>query len=310
MKKTLFIGDINVDIIMGGLESFPIPDKEITCKSFDVTLGSSAVLCACAYSSLGGKGAFLGLAGNDDYGDYLVKGISDFGLDTSLIKRTGEVKTGVTLNLIKDSSRTQVTYPGAIIEFSKEHINTEDLKKFGHIHFAGPYLQLKFISAITGLLEFAKKVGITTSLDPQWDAAEKWEYMDEWLPLLTYFFANTDEALSITGAANIESACHSLKEKTAFPVVKDGGNGVFIFDNGKINHVPSRKIDVVDTTGAGDSFNAGFMYAKLIKNMGNFDAARFANAVAARSCTFVGGVNARSTYNDVLKFMEEKNERI
>ena len=64
-------------------------------------------------------------------------------------------------------------------------------------------------------------------------------------------------------------------------------------------------MEVVDTTGAGDSFDAGFLYATLEKGMGFIQAVEFANLVASRSCKFVGGVNARSTYDDILRFKEE-----
>ena len=306
MKKVLFVGDINVDVIMGGLESLPIPDKEITCKTFDVTMGSTAVISACAYSCLGGSSSFMGLTGLDDYGEFMIDGLKSFNVDTSLVKRTDKVRTGVTINMIHESTRTQVTYTGAISEFGPEHVTCEAIGDFSHIHFAGPYLQTNFIGEITGLLQLAKEKGVTTSIDPQWDPAKKWAYMEEWLPLLTILFVNNGEALSITGNGDILKAFRELTEKTPCPVMKCGPEGVYIMENGKPVLIPTKKITVVDTTGAGDSFDAGFLYAILEKNMPLTDAAKFANAVGTRSCTFVGGVNARSTYDDILKYMEEK----
>ena len=85
MKKVLFVGDINVDVLMGDLESLPVVDKEITCKSFDVAVGSSAVICAAAYASLGGDASFLGLAGKDDYGEFMVKSMRFASSPTPLI---------------------------------------------------------------------------------------------------------------------------------------------------------------------------------------------------------------------------------
>jgi sugar/nucleoside kinase (ribokinase family) len=303
MKKVLFIGDINVDVIMGGLESFPIKDREITCTSYDVTMGGTAVISACTYSRLGGDSSFLGLTGSDDYGDFMVKGLREFGVNTDLVCRTDAVRTGVTVNLVYRNSRTQVTYQGAIKEFSGAHVDRDKLAGFNHIHFAGPYLETKFIPEITPLLAFAQKRGITTSLDPQWDPLETWNYMEEWFPRLTYFFANTDEAVSITKASSIEKACEVLSGKTLNPFIKAGEKGVFVSDGERITTVPSFKVTVVDTTGAGDSFNAGFLFATLEKGMPMKEAARFGNAVAARSCMFVGGVNARSTYDDMISFM-------
>ncbi len=305
MKKVLFVGDINVDVIMGGLETFPVKDREITCKSFEITMGSPAVICACAYASLGGKASFLGLAGNDDYGDFMLKEMKDFNIKTDLVSRTDKVKTGVTVNLIFRHTRTQVTYPGTIAEFSGSNVDKSKLAQFDHIHFAGPYLQTRFVSEITNLLIYVRKKGITTSLDPQWDTGEKWKYMEEWLPLLTYLFVNTDEARSITGASSLDEACGELARNTRCPLIKAGKKGVYVSDGGTIHLIPAMKVEVADTTGAGDSFAGGFLFATLEKKMSTYDAAAFANAVAARSCTFVGGTNARSTFEDIIKIIGE-----
>lgn len=305
MKKVLFIGEINVDIMMGGLVSFPVRDKEITCSSFELTMGSSTAICACAFSSLGGDTSFVGLAGDDEYGEFMINGMEDFRINTDHILRTDRVKTGVTVNLIHENSRTQVTYPGTISAFSGKSVDMSIVKQFDHIHIGGPYLQEQFVGDVTSILSYAKQEGITTSLDPQWDADETWNFLDEWLPLLTYFFPNSDEALSITKAGTVQDAALALSQQTACPVVKNGSEGAIYVRDSVVASVPAYSIDVVDTTGAGDSFYAGFLYAVLVKELPVEKAMKFGIAVAARSCMFVGGVNARSTYDDILTFMKE-----
>jgi sugar/nucleoside kinase (ribokinase family) len=302
-KKVLFLGEINVDLMLGGLESFPIRDREISCQSFEITVGSSTAICACAYSSLGGDTSFMGLAGADAYGDFMVKGMNDFGIDTAHVVRTSEVKTGVTVNLIHENSRTQVTYPGTISAFRQADIELAVLGSFDHVHLAGLYLQHALRPSVEAILREARARGATTSLDPQWDATEKWDYMDRWLPLLDYFFVNADEASSIAGINDPEAACLELSKRTAFAVVKDGARGVIFCSNGAVKRVPAIPVQVVDTTGAGDSFNAGFLYGRLDRNLTIEEALRFGTGVAARSCTFVGGVNARSSYQDALDFI-------
>jgi sugar/nucleoside kinase (ribokinase family) len=306
MKPTLFIGDINVDIMMGGLESFPIPDREVSCASFDVALGSSAVIAACTFAALGGQSAFLGLAGRDAYGDFMLDGMKDFGIDVSLVVRTDKVKTGVTVNLIHGGQRTQVTYGGTIPELDGAPINKNTFVGLGHVHFAGPYLQTKLRPHVTRLLKTARECGLTTSLDPQWDATEKWKFIDEWLPLLDYFFPNSDEARSITKSATAEDACLKLSARTRRVVVKVGKDGAMLADGGSLVTVRPPQIKIVDTTGAGDALDSGFLYAIQVRQMPLRDALRFAVATASRSCTFVGGTAARSSYDDVMQFMKEK----
>lgn len=302
---TLFIGDINVDVMMGGLAGPPVPDCEIACTSFDVVMGSTAVLAAVAYRCLGGNTAFLGLAGRDEYGDFMVGGLRELGIHTDLVRRTDQVKTGVTVNMVHGRQRTQVTYPGTIAEFDGADIDGSVFDGIRHVHFAGPYQQTRFRPHISGLLRTARQRSVTTSLDPQWDETERWEYMDEWLTQLDYIFLNEDEALSITGARSPEAACHALTSDTCTAVVKLGRRGALVLADGAAHVLPPIDVPVTDTTGAGDNFDGGFLYAALEAGLPPLAAMAFANAVASRSCMFVGGTGARSGREDVRRLMEE-----
>ena len=303
MKKVLMFGDVNVDIMMGGMESLPVPDRETICETYELTVGSSAAICACNYASLGGDVSIMGLTGQDENGEFMLRKMRTFGIKVDLVQRTSEVGTGVTVNLIHCNNRTQVTYPGTIAAFDGASIDSSIVNEFDHLHFAGPYLQTKFRPHITRFLDLASEAGVSTSLDPQWDVTECWEFMDEWLPRLTYLFLNQDEALSMSKTASPEAALRWLGPKTACPLVKLGSDGVMVRVGTDEKVVPSYSIEVVDTTGAGDAFDAAFLRGVLDKGMEFEEAVRFANAAGARSCTFIGGVNARSSVNDVLAFL-------
>ncbi len=301
--RVLFIGDINVDVILGGLESLPVVDREITCRTYDVEMGSTAVLSACAYAALGGEASFLGLAGRDDYGDFMLRGLRERGVNTDLVRRSDSVGTGVTVNLVYGGTRTQITYPGTIAEFDGSGVSEATLKPFSHLHFAGPYLQTRFRPRITGILDMAAELGLTSSLDPQWDPSGTWEFMDQWLPKLSFLFLNSDEAMALSGGGSPVEALEWLAKRTRLPAVKTGADGALLWIDGNPEVVPTFPIQVKDTTGAGDSFDAGFLYATLNQNLKAPGAARFANAVAARSCGFVGGTAARSSVSDIVEFM-------
>ena len=126
--------------------------------------------------------------------------------------------------------------------------------------------------------------------------------MDQWLPLLTYFFVNEGEAASIAKTQALEQACQILQSKTPCAILKAGKDGSMAFVGGTLHKIPARSVKVVDTTGAGDSFDAGFLYATLEKNLPLLEAMKIANAAGSRSCMFPGGVAHRSTYQDLLKF--------
>lgn len=310
MKKnrgaTLFVGDINVDVMMGGLSQPPVVDREVTCTSFAVTMGSSAVISASAFAALGGASAMLGLAGQDAYGDFMLQNMVEAGIDTTRVLRTKEVGTGVTVNLIEGRHRTQITYPGTIAAFRLDEIHPSLFDGIDHVHLAGPYQQTNFRPSITRFLDAARAQGVTTSLDPQWDETEKWDYMSEWLPRLDFLFVNEDEAMSITATATPEMACRALDEKTALPIIKLGARGSMALWKHEIISCRPIDVKVVDTTGAGDNFDSAFLFATRLKDMDVAAAMEFANAAASRSVMFTGGCAARSTYEDVIKLKELK----
>ena len=301
----LFIGDINVDILMGGLESMPVKDREITCRTFEVAMGSSAAIAACTYASLGGPSAILGLAGRDDYGDFMLAGLHEFRVNTDRVQRTDAVRTGVTVNLIRGRTRSQVTYPGTIAAFDGTGLDGTVFRGTRHAHFAGPYQQTRFRPELARLLRSARDHGLSTSLDPQWDSTETWAHMQDWLPLLDYLFLNEDEAVSITGAPDAAAACRQLAAATACPIVKTGRRGALFCQDGNPVAVPTYRTEVVDTTGAGDALAAGALFAKLEQGLSLQPALAFGNAVAARSCAAKGGVAARSSCATIRQFMKD-----
>jgi ribokinase len=305
-NRVLFVGEINVDVMMGGMDTPPIVDREVPATSWDVVLGGSTMISACAYASLGGDVAFAGLAGKDEYGDFMLRGMREFGLDTSLVERSTKTRTGVTVNMISGNTRTQATYPGTIEEYDGSNLDEAALGRVRHVHFAGVYLETRLRPHLARIFETAKRLGVTTSLDPQWDSTEQWECMERWLPLVTYLFVNSDEAVSLTKASSAEQALQYLAQRTNCALVKCGRDGALVWDDGQVKSVRGGEVRPVDTTGAGDTFNAAFLYATIEKRIPLLDAVRFANAAAARSCLFVGGTEARSSYEDVLDFLREE----
>jgi sugar/nucleoside kinase (ribokinase family) len=214
------------------------------------------------------------------------------------------VKTGVTVNLVQGLKRSQVTYPGAMGRFSTPHIPAMLFHELAHLHVSGIYQLRSLLPHVAGIMERAAEVGATISLDCQWDPTERWGYLDAWLPFVDWLVVNEQEAVSMTGSPGAAGALLSLASRTRCPVVKAGAAGSWVVEDGKAVPVPAYRVDVVDTIGAGDNFDAAFLFAMLEKGMALREAARFANAAAARSCTFRGGTDARSSFPDIIRFME------
>lgn len=293
----LFAGDANADIILSGLERPPQEDREVFCEGFAPALGGSTTIAAAAYARLGGKAGFCGLVGGDEYGRLVRAELSAAGVSTRLLRVSRAERTGVTVNLVRGSTRTQVTYPGTLATVDESRAILAALPRFSHLHVSGIYGTPAFLPRLASLLDAARAAGLSTSLDTQWDPSEAWRGVEDWLPRLGYLFVNEDEALSLarrlSGAAvaGHEDAWAILAERTACPIVKLGSRGAYA--SGRA--FPPFSVSVVDPTGAGDSFAAGFLFATLDRGLGLEEALRFAQAAGAVACSYAGGASARFT---------------
>jgi len=298
-RRVVFLGDFNVDIILDGMEQEPQRDREVSCRSFELAMGASSCIAACAYASLGGESWLCGLAGADYFGDFMLQGLESFGVRTTEVRRRADVQTGVTVNLVQGSARTQVTYPGSIAAFSAADVSDRALEHAAHVHVSGVYQAKALLPGVDAVLRRAHAVGATTSLDCQWDPSERWELLSDWLPHVDWLFANDQEALSITGRTTLEEALSELAGRTRCPVIKQGARGATAVVDGRPLRDAARTVAVVDTIGAGDNFDSGFLFATVERNLTVPAALGFANAVAARSCRFRGGTAARTRWQDI-----------
>lgn len=298
-KSVLFLGDINVDILLSGLESPVKADCEVFCRGFSRVLGGSTSLAAAVFARLGGKASFCGLAGDDDNGQFAKSRLEAAGVDVSLLRVSTSAPTGVTVNLLRGRERSQVTCRGTLSLADETARALNRLDDFCHVHISGPYGMPAFLPRIEGFLSAARAAGKTLSLDTQWDPTEKWPYLDAWLPNLDFLFVNEHEAASITGERDPLKAWERLAGRTAFPVMKLGPEGALV--GGK--QYPAIDVPVVDTTGAGDSFAAGFLFASLTLGMETSESVKFASAVSAVACTYPGGDSELMTIGAVRKYL-------
>jgi ribokinase len=301
--SVLFIGDVNLDIQMMGLSGPILIDHEVFCSGFGRSIGGSTAICAAAYSSLGGSAEFCGVLGDDENGRFVSARLADLGVDLRLLNFTSEEHTGVTVNIVHDSARTQVTYLGTLGLTDETDRAIEELSHFRHLHISGPYGTPRFLPRIAELLAAARAKGLTTSLDTQWGEARAWRYLDAWMPHLTWLFVNELEARSITGEEGVEAAWRKLHDSTPCPIIKLGPRGAFFDDRS----LPSPAIQVVDTTGAGDSFAAGFLYANFEMRLGLEEAVSYAAATGALACTYAGGISSSLTKENVQALLNGRN---
>ncbi len=306
-KKILVIGELNVDLIVSGLPSLPVLGQELLCDDFRMTLGSSSAICASWLAALGATVDFWGKVGCDPYGEFVVSELERRGIGTKGIIYDPDIHTGVTVSLTYPHDRALFTYLGSIAALRLGDLDLSLLAQHDHLHSASVFLQKKLRPGLPALYQAAKEAGLTTSLDSGWDPEERWERdIFSVLPFVDFFVPNEVEALHFTAASTVEEAATELNRYAGTVVVKLGKKGALARSGGQAWQVPGFEVEVMDTTGAGDAFNAGFLYAHIVEGRPIPDALRFANACGAIAITTVGGTTAPPSAAQVDAFIKER----
>jgi sugar/nucleoside kinase (ribokinase family) len=290
MKRVLVAGELNADMVLSGLPSLPVLGRELIGTGFAMVMGSSSAITAARLAALGADDSnfavdFVGLVGDDDIGRFVLNQLRGFGVQTDAVQVT-DLPTGVTIALTYPRDRAMVTYPGAMTAFDGAAITPGLLANYTHLHIGSFFLQTGLQPHIARLFELAHAQGVTTSLDVGWDPAETWLRNPHLAPALAQtddFLPNEDEAAALSPDID---ALRKLVRGTL--VVKRGGRGASAYDEDVVD-VPALPVEVVDTTGAGDAFNAGYIYARRIRGASLSAALRFAAACGAQAVTQIGG---------------------
>ncbi len=294
--EVIVIGELNIDLLLNKIEKFPSVGTEIIAEQMDMALGSSSAIFASNLSTLGANVSFLGKIGNDDFGNFVLYELEKKSVNTSLVKRDAQHGTGITVVMNYEEDRAMVTYPGAMTSLTLNDIQIEDFAGSKHLHFSSYFLQPGINKNIKSIFKNAKEMGLTVSFDTQWDPDEKWDIdLIEILPYVDIFLPNEIEIQHLTGTNSIEEAMNKVGDVANLIVIKAGNKGSYLYKDGKLNHMePFLNNKVVDAIGAGDSFNAGFVYG-FINGFRLEECQKIANLTGAISTTGAGGTEAFSS---------------
>lgn len=264
-KRVLVAGELNVDLILQGYQVFPVPGKEVLVDDFVMTLGSASAICAMGLARLGAPVAFLGVVGDDPWGAYCVETMRAAGIDVSRVAVETAIKTGVTVSLTSaDRDRALVSYLGSIAALEGAAVTDEAFRGFHHLHVSSYFLQKKLRPSCASIFRRARAAGLSTSLDPGFDPSERWGAdLKDTLREVDLFFPNEVELHGITGTSDVREGLERLGNGRTLTIAKLGPRGAAALVDGALVEVAAFPVKPVDTTGAGDSFDAGFLYAWL-----------------------------------------------
>jgi len=304
-KRILVVGELNVDLIVSSLDTFPSLGREIVAGAAQTVLGGSSAICAAGLARLGAAVDLLGKVGVDSHGEFVVGELQELGVGTRLILRDAAAPTGVTISLTYPEDRALVTALGCITELRLADIKTTILPDYCHLHVGSYFLQSGLQPGLPDLFDLAHRAGLTVSLDTGWDPGQHWGNADllALLEKVDLFLPNEVEACAIAQVDDAEQAMRELGKRAQLVAVKRGPQGAMANQGGAIVHSPGFPVKVVDATGAGDSFDAGMIFAHVLQRRPLAEALRFANACGALCATGFGGTAAQPTLHQVEEML-------
>ena len=307
MIEVCVVGELNLDLIVYGLPKDLTPDIEMLADGLSLTLGSSSAITAHNLCVLGTQVGFVSKIGNDPLGKIAVERLSAVGVDTSRVKQgMGNVSTGLTVVLPHTQSRYILTYPGTMFEMQYSDIDLDYVRAARHLHLSSFFLHRALRPQICDLFREAKKAGLTTSLDTNDDPENLWgRDLQEVLKYVDVFFPNEREAKKIARTADLSEALNLLAGLSQVVVVKCGSRAAICRMGDKQWSLAPPSVKMVDDVGAGDTFNAGFLYLYL-RGAKPEDCLAFANISGAYSVTKEGGTEAFRDRAGLLTFMREQ----
>ncbi len=290
MKPLGVIGNVNVDLILGPATPWPKPGTEIMVEHDELRVGGAAGNCALAWDGLGIDYQIAGTTGDDAFGRWLRSGFGARARRWAIEKASTTLSVGITH---PDGERTFFTTTGHLPQMSLANtLAALDGKRLGggYVVLCGAFLTDALAKDYAGFFDWADANAITVALDTGWPI-DGWTPDNRakalsWLSRSGIALMNEIETTSLAGKSDPAEAAKALKADMpagAIVVVKRGPNGALGIDaDGQYVSVAAPKVAVVDTIGAGDVFNAGFL-AALARGAGLADALETASTIASRA---------------------------
>ena len=251
-----------VDVLARPIEAIPAGQGGRLVDEIRITPAGSAGGTAVTLAKLGATVRSAGAIGTDALGDVMLELLGRFGIDTSLLVRRDAVQTSASVLPIRpDGSRPAFHVIGANGHYNSADAPWDDIAAAGHLHLGAP----EFMGGeeAAKILSFAREHGVTTSADilaPGDQAAQIAGWIGAAFEHLDYFLPNDEQVLGLTGATDLEDGCRILLDRGVGCVAATAGaDGAVIVAGEGVERVAAFDVDVVDTTGCGDSFSAGFL---------------------------------------------------
>lgn len=301
------LGILVADVVAKPVGKIPERGKLELVDRMELHSGGCAANTGICLARLGVKTAIAGKVGRDGFGDFLIERFNREGVDTRGIKRDALANTSVTMVMVDEGGeRSFLHYVGANATLREEEIDLGLLQGVQILHVAGFYLMPGFDGEpVARILRQAKEQGAITSLDTCWDSKGRWfELLKPCLEFTDIFLPSIEEAKKISQEESPERICKFFLDRGVKTVgLKMGERGAFISSGSESFSIMPFKVDVVDTTGAGDAFVAGFLTGRIL-GLGLLDTGKLACATGGAAVSAMGATDGVKSLEQVKKIMK------
>lgn len=304
LKKydAVVIGDANIDLVVVGCHELPAPGEEVFADQMQVHVGGGAALFTLSLAKLGLKLAFNGVLGKDGDGRYILNEFQKHGVDTQYIQLSERNHTGISIALNSDKDRSFITYMGTNQELDLRQLDLRSVELARHVHLTG-YRGRSNHDDYMQMAAKLKAMGVTLSCDVGWDDTGEWyEGIYELMKTVDIFFMNEAEAMHYTRCAREADSIAKLRQHSSHFVIKMSSKGAIACIDGQVTRRTGFQVNSVDTTGAGDAFNAGYMFGYLAGKPVE-DCLLYGNACGACSVTNYGGSTGITNIDTLEQFI-------
>jgi sugar/nucleoside kinase (ribokinase family) len=299
--------DACVDLIVTGDVVPRFGQVEKLVDDYLLEMGGSCCIFACQAAKLGLRVSILGRVGEDDFGRLILRRLDESGVDIRSMIVDPSMKTGLGIALCQGDDRAILTYMGTISALTPQDVTDELLASARHLHHGSFYLHTQLRPSIPEIFRRARKLGLTTSLDTNWDPEEQWDSnLADVLTVTDICMLNEEEARRISHTTHLGDAIKRLREMgTSIVALKRGPEGARV---SRGTEAYERSVSVVtggDSVGAGDSFDAGFL-AGWLRDMPLDQCLDIACFCGRSVAAAIGGVEGQPTWEMVSQHLSDK----
>jgi sugar/nucleoside kinase (ribokinase family) len=299
----LLAGAGNIDIVVSGCNIIPDAEQEVRVPNISFHIGGGTALSGLGMAKLGMRPMITGLIGDDYCGRFIIDELGRHGVATDIAFSKVQ-STGISIAFNPEKDRSFITYDGTVTAFTLNDVKDQLLSEVRHVHITG-YNGRSNHEEYLAFVKRAKQARLTVSMDVGWDESGEWyDGIYEVISFVDVFFCNELEALHYSRKSDVKDALSVIADHVPIAVIKLGERGAIAASGGTMLQHPSYRVTVVDTTGAGDSFNAGYLYGYLngydLKSCLNFG-----TACGSFSVTNRGGNAGFPTLAELSAFLAE-----